>query len=120
MTLEECRQIMERDRLRAVFKNSPLSLFSLFKEKQSAPVFTVRDVRRGRFLEIKLPRLSAGRVYRFELNDPSGKKVWQCVFDREEIRPVRAVAYSEPAGRWSAKLTDVATGLSTNETFEVK
>ena len=54
------------------------------------------------------------------LNDPNGKEVYQCVFDRKEIAPVRAIAYTDKAGRWTAKLTDIATGLSTTINFEVK
>ena len=109
-----------QDRLHVEFRSSPLSLFSIFKEKQAAPAFAIADAQRGEFLKLSLPPLTDGRVYRLELNAPSGKEVWQCVFDREEIRPRRAIAYTEPAGRWSARLTDVATGLSTLREFDVK
>ena len=87
---------------------------------QKAPVLAVSNVRKGEFLTFRLPVLRDGRVYRLELNDPSGKEVYQCVFDRKEIAPRRAIAYTDKAGKWTAKLTDIATGLSTTTTFEVK
>ena len=110
----------KKNKIRAEFKNSPLQLFAVFKEKQKAPVLAVSNVRKGEFLTFRLPVLRDGRVYRLELNDPSGKEVYQCVFDRKEIAPRRAIAYTDKAGKWTAKLTDIATGLSTTTTFEVK
>ena len=106
--------------LNVKFKDTPLQLFSVFKTKQTAPKFAVANAKKGEFLKFKLPALSSGRVYRLELNDPSGTEVYQCVFDRKEIAPYRAVAYTDKAGKWTAKLTDIATGLSTTTTFEVK
>ncbi|MBQ9772412.1 MAG: beta-galactosidase [Lentisphaeria bacterium] len=110
----------QKSSLHVTFKDTPLQLFSIFKTKQTAPAFAVADAKKGEFLKFRLPKLSDGRVYRLELNDPSGKEVYQCVFDRKEIAPVRAIAYTDKAGRWTAKLTDIATGLSTTINFEVK
>ncbi|MBQ7402238.1 MAG: beta-galactosidase [Lentisphaeria bacterium] len=110
----------KRSSIRAEFKKSPLQLFSVFREKQSAPEFGVANGTKGAFLKFRLPALKNGRVYRLELRDPSGKEVYQCVFDRQEIAPARAIAYTEQSGTWKAILTDIATGLSTTRKFEVK
>ena len=50
---------------------------------------------------------------------PRGDKD-QAVFDRKEIAPDYAISYTDKTGTWTAKLTDVATGLETIKTFEVK
>ena len=109
-----------QNKLRIAFDKSPMKLYALFREKQTAPEFSIASLKRGESLKITLPELSSGRVFRLELSDPSGTKIWTAVFDREEKRPVRAVAYNEKSGRWSARLTDVATGLSNTIDFEVK
>ncbi len=109
-----------QNKLAVTFDKSPLKLYTLFNEKQSAPDFSIAPAKQGEMLKFGLPKLVSGRVYRLELCDPSGNPVWSAVFDREEKRPARPVSYSEPAGTWSAKLTDVATGLSKNIKFEVK
>ncbi len=102
------------------FKNSPLQVFSVFKEKQSAPEFSVSDAKQGERVKIALPQLKNGRVFRFEVFNADGKKVYQAVFDRKEIAPDCVIAYTDPTGKWSAKLTDIATGLSKTVTFQVK
>ncbi len=128
MDLQERCYIYEVDKgfvgraskLDVTFDNSPLKLYAMFDKKQSAPKFDVVDAKLGQMLNFKLPKLVSGRVYRLELRNPAGEQVWSAVFDREEKRPVRAISYSEPAGTWSAKLTDVATGLAKETTFEVQ
>lgn len=102
------------------FKKSPLQLFSLFTQKQKAPQFGVANAKRGDKLNFRLPALKDGRVYRLEITAPNGRKVYTHVFDRNQIKPVRTIAYNEPAGKWKAALTDVATGLTTTAQFMVK
>ena len=64
--------------------------------------------------------MNSGRVYRLDLFNPAGVKVYTCVFDRAEKAPRRPIAYSESAGTWTAKLTDVAVNLTKTIKFEVK
>ena len=109
-----------KSKLHIEFKNSPLQLFSVFKKPQIAPVFSVAKTARGERVKINLPALKPGRVYRLEMMNADGKEVYQAVFDRKEIAPDCAIAYTEKPGKWSMKLTDIATGLSTTKTFEVK
>lgn len=106
--------------LEAKFKNSPLTLYTVFSRKQSAPEFSVSNSVRGKMLDFKLPDMTSGRTYRLELFDPQGKNIYVCIYDRKAKAPRRPIAYSEPAGTWSAKLTDVATGLNKTVKFEVK
>ena len=110
----------KKNKLNIAFKNSPLQLFSIFKTPQTAPKFSVANAVRGERVKIALPAMKTGRVYRLEMMDPNGKEVYQAVFDRKEIAPDCAIAYTEKTGKWSMKLTDIATGLSTTTTFEVK
>ena len=110
----------KKNKLDIAFKNSPLQLFSIFKTPQTAPKFSVANTVRGERVKIDRPALKTGRVYRLEMMDPAGKEVYQAVFDRKEIAPDCAIAYTEKPGKWSMKLTDIATGLSTTTTFEVK
>lgn len=102
------------------FKDSPLQVFAAFKEKQSAPAFSIGNAKQGERVKVKLPALKNGRVYRFELFNPDGKEVYQAVFDRKEIAPDYVIAYTDKPGTWNAKLTDAATGLSETKKFEVK
>ena len=106
--------------LNVKFDNSPLALYALFDKKQSAPVFDIADTVRGKMLDFKLPVMNSGRVYRLDLFNPAGVKVYTCVFDRAEKAPRRPIAYSESAGIWTAKLTDVAVNLTKTIKFEVK
>ncbi|MBR4663376.1 MAG: beta-galactosidase, partial [Lentisphaeria bacterium] len=102
------------------FDKSPMRLYSLFRAEQKVPDFGIAPLRRGEWLKLRLPAPVSGRVYRLQLMDPAGKKIWTSVFDRAENAPKRAISYSEPAGQWTAVLTDVATGLSKTIRFEVK
>lgn len=104
----------------SAFKKSPLQLYSLFTEKQKAPMFRIKDTARGKKIPFSFPALTDGRVYRLEIMYPNGKLAFRHVFDRKQIIPVRSIAYNEPAGTWNAALTDVATGLTTKLQFKVK
>ena len=97
-----------------------MRLYSLFGTEQHAPDFDIAPLRRGEWLKLRLPAPVSGRVYRLQLMDPAGKKIWTSVFDRAENAPKRAISYSEPAGQWTAVLTDVATGFRKTVRFEVK
>ena len=108
-----------QNKIQTSFGKSPMKLYALFTEKQKMPEFSIAALKRGEYLNITLPKLVPGRVYRLELFDPSDMKIWTAVFDREEKKPLRAIAYNEKSGRWSARLTDVATGLSKTINFEV-
>lgn len=112
--------IGKKRQLEARFNNSPLALYSIFDREQSAPVFAVGNTVRGKLLDFKLPVLTSGRIYRLELFNPAGEKVYTCIFDRAEKAPRRPIAYTESTGIWSAKLTDVATNLNKTVKFEVK
>ena len=110
----------KQKKLKFGFDKSPMRLYSLFQTEQKAPDFGIASLRRGEWLKFRLPAPVSGRVFRLELMDPAGKKIWTSVFDRAENAPKRAISYSEPAGQWTAVLTDVATGLSKTIRFEVK
>ena len=105
--------------LKVNFDKSPLALYSLFEKEQKAPVFNIQNTRQGAPVKFTLPPFVDGRIYRLELFAPDGKAVYSCVYDRAANAPNRIISYSEPVGTWSAKLTDVATGLNTNIKFEV-
>lgn len=101
------------------FAKSPFLCYSIFSEKQKEPDFSIAGGARGGRLAFSGPALVSGRVYRLELTDPAGQIRRTFVFDRAEKAPVIRIAYNEPAGRWKAVLTDIATGLRKTTNFEV-
>lgn len=96
-----------------------LNLYSLFDAEQPAPRFAVRSAVRGREVEWTHPELKKGRILRLDVFDPAGKPVRQLVFDTPDNRPLWAFPLNAAPGRYSAKLTDVATGLATAVEFQV-
>ena len=104
----------------------PFRLFSVFPEKQSAPAFeTAAALTAGEFATYATKDLRQGSTYRLEVFDPDGKALaW-----REEIfkadakrEPTRRIQFpfSDRKGAWKLALTDVATGLKSERTVEVR
>lgn len=100
------------------FNSDTLNLYSVFDKKQSNPDFAVKSAERGREVEWISPVLKKGRVYRLEVIDSEGKVVKMMVFD--EKRPLWAFPLNCKVGKYTAKITDIATALTAKTTFELK
>ena len=109
-----------RDVIKLDFAKAPFVCRAVFAEKQSAPKLSVTGGRLGGEVRFGLPKLVSGRVYSLVVRDPGGEVRGRAVFDREE-KAMRSldVAWNDRPGRWKATLTDCATGLRSEKTFEV-
>jgi len=97
-----------------------LNLYSVFDVQQTAPEFAVKSAVRGKEVLWQHPALKKGRIYRLDIFDANGKQLRELVFDTPENRPLWAFALNAATGQYTAKLTDVATALSTVCKFELK
>jgi len=97
-----------------------LSLYSVFAGKQTAPRFAVSSAVRGKEVQWLHPELKKGRIYRLDVFDAAGKKLREMVFDTAENRPLWAFPLNSAVGKYTARLTDVASNLSATATFELK
>ena len=109
-----------KDEIDLDFTKAPFVCRAVFAEKQSAPELSAADATLGGAVRFGLPKLVSGRVYSLIVRDPGGEVRGRAVFDREE-KAMRSldVAWNDRPGTWTATLTDCATGLKTEKTFEV-
>jgi hypothetical protein len=112
--------VAESDVLDLDFRKSPFVCRSVFKERQRRPEFSVPSSRLGGEVVFTPPALVSGRIYNLTVYDASGEKRWAFVFDRKEKLPKRMyIGFNEKSGKWSARLTDCATGLADSVDFTV-
>ena len=112
--------VAESDVLDLDFRKSPFVCRSVFKERQRRPEFSVPSSRLGGEVVFTPPALVPGRIYNLTVYDASGEKRWAFVFDRKEKLPKRMyIGFNEKSGKWSARLTDCATGLADSVDFTV-
>ena len=113
--------VEESDVLNLDFRKSPFVCRSVFNERQRRPVFSIPPSRLGGEVVFTPPALVSGRVYNLTVYDASGEKRWSFVFDRKEKLPKRMyIGFNEKSGKWSARLMDCATGLSSSVGFMVE
>ena len=105
---------------------SPFLLRTLFKNKQNPPVIVLnkKTVTLGGSVQLDLSSYGKNRVLRLTLLDSDGKRMnhrpWVIAVDPK--KPVREIrfAYNYPAGKYTLKMVDVQTGLSSSASIDLK
>ncbi len=103
----------------------PFKVFTVFKEKQEAPVFEVKDptLKPGEITTLDLSQLSKQGVYRLEVA-PADKLPIQRftkVFtgDAGDQHATLRFALSDAPGKYQVSIHDARTGLTTQQTVEL-
>lgn len=108
------------ERLQADFRKGPLHVFNAFDTEQKPPRFSFPDCYRGKAVAFTHPDLVKGRVYRLEIFDSKGNALRREAFDEPGNLPLVAFELNLAPGTLRARLTDVATGLFTENGFQLK
>jgi len=99
---------------------------SLFDAKQNPPAILLEktEIARGEKLEMDLSPFRNAQVLRLEYIDISGNTLTRrtkiIVVDGEKPVELLRFALSDQPGKWTLRLTDVATGLSSKTAVDVK
>ena len=98
-------------------------LFAVLPEKPGTPALRApKELVRGDSFGFDVSLPGGGRVFHCELLDPAGK----CRAQRNLSSPEGKVsgefqiAFNEPAGRWSLRVNDVASGAAAEQSIAVK
>ncbi|MGB9642421.1 MAG: beta-galactosidase [Candidatus Ratteibacteria bacterium] len=98
-----------------------LFLYSLFKEKQESPKIRIesKNVRQGESIQLDFPVQKESRIYRVRVVGGENE-IYQRIITSDTKHLSIPVAYNEQIGKYTVEVTDVLTGLNSQETINIQ
>ena len=98
-------------------------LFAVLKKVACAPASAApAEAARGSVVKFQLSNPGSGRVFYCELTDPAGKVRYSCALSAPDGKAEGAfqIAFNDPAGKWTFRFSDAASGAQMTRTLTVK